>query len=852
MPSIDALVPVVAVADTDEVLVSQGGVARKATRAQVVAGLQPTLAVGPQTLLGRSNDGLGAPEEISIGTNLSLVSGQLSATASPFNIGLLPSGLSPAQFDAVAISQGSQNVQIPYGQFMSGLSSLHGVDVSGLTAVVTGAMVARSLADLAADAVAVESFGAVGDGTTDDTEAIAAAVASGRPVRFAARTYIVNGQFTIATAGVVLLGVPGATTLRRLNQVGNGAWIAVQGDRFSAHGIVFDANNMAVTQDSWGVFVSSACTQTSFERCAFRNASGASLGSGLVFQASDPQQCRHTVRDCEASGNAVHGIWVQACRGVLVAGCLTYGNGSYGINVDFNDPTFVQKARFVQVSGNRAWNNTRGIAVGNFNQSNTQPPVWGNANPDAVDILVVGNVCHGNTAYGIAASGQGLIIADNLICDNALGSVSGAGLLANVSYSRLSGNLISGASAYGIDVGGSIYSEITGNVVSGAGIGINCGGSTAVRVTSNTLRGNTLWAVLANNVETDGHGNNFGIACSLLALTGNWIELPSATAGGMLLLDGPQNVLVERNITVGGASGLVTNCLWPNTDSIRVVGNVWNLGSGQSVAVTVNGVVQQLVYPDISDEITITSAPAGVQSTVSAYQAQMAGQVAFVKIAASGAGYSHALVSIGGMGSGAFARAVISAGAIIGVVVTSTGSGYGPIGATVPVTISGDGTGAIAIGYVSVPIADARRLTVRCGVPVHFARAGSIPLQDNWTGTDLDIPAGAEVVWVGTSGHWQAVRFNSTDQIDSDGAGGTVIRSGVGGDVILRPQGSGQVRLSSDASVIGCVSAVGHGSPVGSVIAPPGSDYRNLDGGVGATFWIKRSGTDANGWSAVA
>ena len=42
------------------------------------------------------------------------------------------------------------------------------------------------------------------------------------------------------------------------------------------------------------------------------------------------------------------------------------------------------------------------------------------------------------------------------------------------------------------------------------------------------------------------------------------------------------------------------------------------------------------------------------------------------------------------------------------------------------------------------------------------------------------------------------------------------------------------------------------GAPQGKAAAPPGSDYRNLDGGTGATLWVKTIGTGASGWVAVA
>jgi hypothetical protein len=203
-----------------------------------------------------------------------------------------------------------------------------------------------------------------------------------------------------------------------------------------------------------------------------------------------------------------------------------------------------------------------------------------------------------------------------------------------------------------------------------------------------------------------------------------------------------------------------------------------------------------------------------VQSIVSAYQAVAEGQLTFVRVTAGGQGYTQASVTVAGAGTGARASAFVSGGAVIGIAVTAAGGGYGAIGAQVPITISGDGSGASAVGYASAPLSEERQLRVRCNSTVVFSRVGSSPLQENWTLADLTVPANGDVDWVATWGMWRAVR--------------------------------------ATPALAGCTSASGQGSPEGVVAAPPGSDYRNLAGGAGATLWIKRSGTDATGWSAVA
>ncbi len=153
MPTIDQLAPATAASDTDELLASQNGIARKVTRAQVVAGLQPQLAVASGTLLGRSSTGLGDPEQLSVGANLVLNGGTLAATASPFRMAQLPAGTVPAAGDFVPLAQSGTNVAVSYAQFASGLGKVSGIDASAMT-VTTSGVGSQSLAAFAAASLA--------------------------------------------------------------------------------------------------------------------------------------------------------------------------------------------------------------------------------------------------------------------------------------------------------------------------------------------------------------------------------------------------------------------------------------------------------------------------------------------------------------------------------------------------------------------------------------------------------------------------------------------------------------------------------------------------------------------------
>jgi hypothetical protein len=153
MPTIDQLAPATAASDTDEMLVSQNGIARKITRAQILAGVQPEIALASGVLLGRASSGTGAPESLEIGANLQLSGGMLSATAQPYSVAALPAGTVPVAADLVPLAQGGANIAVPYAQFMSGIPGVSNLDASKMLVTPTGTGVGTTLADFASGAM---------------------------------------------------------------------------------------------------------------------------------------------------------------------------------------------------------------------------------------------------------------------------------------------------------------------------------------------------------------------------------------------------------------------------------------------------------------------------------------------------------------------------------------------------------------------------------------------------------------------------------------------------------------------------------------------------------------------------
>ena len=79
-------------------------------------------------------------------------------------------------------------------------------NISNSTAIATGSTTARSLANRFADVANVRDFGAVGNGVTDDTAAIQAALNTGRNAYMPSGTYLISSGLSIIIAGQNIIG----------------------------------------------------------------------------------------------------------------------------------------------------------------------------------------------------------------------------------------------------------------------------------------------------------------------------------------------------------------------------------------------------------------------------------------------------------------------------------------------------------------------------------------------------------------------------------------------------------------------------------------------------------------------
>ena len=823
MPTIDDLPNAVSVSDLDEMALSQNSVTRKATRSQLLSGVQTALALPPNSLLGRVSSGIGSPESVAIGANLSLTNGTLSAPSS-YNVGSLPMALPPSAEDLVPLGQEGKNVVTDFRTFMGGLSAIAGIDGSNLVVRSKNAPNSRTLAALTSDFLSIESFGAVGDGMADDTVAFQAAIQSGQPIRLSSAIYIVNGP-VYAACSIWWFGVAGGTVIRRAHVSAQQVWIELAGHDVHIDGVDFDQAQLAQSQSPC-IQVDTQCLNSVFDRCRFRNAG---LGSGLRLLAGT-NSC-HKIQNCWFSANDLHGADISGTGQVTFVSSVFDSNGGNGVNVAPETAISLAYGTFSQ--------NTTGICVGAWNES---APAAGTSSL----CVVTNNICFNNRTWGIAVGGFAALVQANTLSGNGLHNVGGGGVLARLGASKVSENVIS-ASYSAIDARSSWGSQFCDNHITGSVCGFRLGGCSNIAVKNNFIMTNQ-WGVDVTAIEPTLSFTPTGA----VSLCENWIGFTSALGGGVFVHDGCSNIAVVDNDFNGWGSATESQALWLHTDRAIVSRNRWNNVTRDEIeGISVSG-LSTLVLPDVSDGGLVLSAESPVQSILSSHQLDTIGQIGFIRVTAGGAGYTGAQVSIHGAGTGATASAVVNNGQVVWITVSNPGSGYGALGASASVNVSGDGDGATATAYVGLPVLDGRKLSLSCNCPVSFGAQGSTPAQENWTGYAASVPALGSLKLEGAFGAWRLSSFDSSDYLLPTGDGGMLLQSVGGGDVKLRPSSGGAIHISDANELVGYTCSVGRGSPMGVVSAPPGSEFRNLDGGAGNTMWVKQTGNDANGWVAIA
>jgi parallel beta-helix repeat protein len=444
-----------------------------------------------------------------------------------------------------------------------------------------GGTAARTVSARFGDALNVKDFGARGDGVTDDTAAIQAALdfvlATNRRIAIPSGTYTV-GALTISYAMELRLD-KGATL--KLKTGANANLLTVAASDVTIRGGTLDGNK--ANQTANGI----AIAATTVDRVLIEDVTiKDTLSYGVRLQDGDDL----IVRNCRLTATKDTGIQFF-CTGKSVNRALACGNvvdrsddASYdGGCVKMTNTSGGTTFKFVEcrIAGNRAT-----MATAPTGTDVVALEIWCGGLLAAQSCAIVGNTVHGGD-FGISLNGN----VGGLIEGNSVFGSLGIGLeLADSPYSSIAGNAVDGNTNLGVGIaanGASVHPSVIGNSVKNVKTAANTQQGIYIGDASSgaLISGNNLYnagaymielnavggAVISGNV-LDGNG-----ACDTaiivinagdVAITGNRIKsfingvqitVNTATTQDRIIVanndtQGVSNTL-QKNLSGGGALG---------------------------------------------------------------------------------------------------------------------------------------------------------------------------------------------------------------------------------------------------------------------------------------------------------
>lgn len=407
-------------------------------------------------------------------------------------------------------------------------------------------------ADTDATPVSVTRYGAVGDGVTDDTAAIRAAIAgaNGRPILFPVGTYNISGQLSIPS-GTTLLG---HGRLSEIRQVTTAPFVMLHSDGSSditVRGLFLNGNR-------------------SNRQSGTTESVGDGTSKAIWFRAPDSAPCRNIViEDVQVENMGDVGIMLFNVEHITIDRCRVHDTRRDGIDVWFN-------CRYVTITDcvvTECGDDCLSFA-GDLSGHVGAGPVR--------DVTVVGGVLsqRSDTVYGRGVWIGGV---DNLTLTGVVvADTHGHGIMVDQSYvagypsNRV---VISNCVVEGGGDSSNLHSGISiikGNDVVVQGCVVKDGYSNGIVVSAAALR-----VVLQNNTVTGGgHTAADGIECAApgAMITGN--KITGTPAYGIFLNGASDSVVTGNYLGDIGTSGAQTAIRVENTARAMVTNNNIVKGSG--------------------------------------------------------------------------------------------------------------------------------------------------------------------------------------------------------------------------------------------------------------------------------
>ena len=468
----------------------------------------------------------------------------------------------------------------------------------------TGAVQTNVEAKLA-QTVSVNDFGAVGDGVTDDTAAIQAAIDASEVVEFPKATYAITSTITIPSDRLLLgktaiikrkTGSIAFDMFQNSDQVGGNANIKVR-DLFINGNAVADGFSPVNPADRFsGISFINVTGNSEITGCTVVETINNETGAGIyVYDCSDVLVQNNIGYDNDRTfiyyrngarnkfirnicyDNAGSGISGKDCESAEFEGNQTYNNGSAGNFSGLNASCL--RARVI---GNLSYSNTgAGIAIGETSSA------------DGSDAKVIGNICRLNTLEGIYIENSARVsVIGNQVHDNVRNNIR---VRTQAIYCTIMGNTVNGGSgvgASGITLDGGIGHKVIGNTVSGAySSGIYIGATALNAVVSE----NTCF----DNCVTSAANAGIFLQSATGCIISNNRCYDSAGAGGtqttgIQMVGGSSNTVTNNDVSGNKTNGIlnVSNPIYSRrlnkigTDPIS--GNFFTVSAGASYLVVNN------------------------------------------------------------------------------------------------------------------------------------------------------------------------------------------------------------------------------------------------------------------------
>jgi nitrous oxidase accessory protein NosD len=453
------------------------------------------------------------------------------------------------------------------------------------------------------------TYGAVGNGVTNDAAAIQAAINALSPsvggvVIFPAGTYLIGSAIEITRSSVTLRGSRGAIIKLANSAVGTLAYgsmiVAFQKLNLTIEGLAIDGNkanndindnygNGINIYDCQRVTVANNhiynCPRDGITISDHTRLDPAALGNEDIIVANN------VISSCGSTSQTTggEGILVVQGNGVIISNNLCRDNKYRGIEVETLASTVDYRGCVnITVENNICNDNTvTGIGINGPSR-----------------LLVVGNICEGNNEYGIRVNSATVVASSNIIIsDNRIDNSTTGKCISIENYEQLtvSGNITSGGvnGLYLTDVEDILAS---GNVISGSrqhGVLFNAGTNQNIIFNGNLIRasgqqiantydniqGTAIYCVLSGN-RIDGTSARYGINASGSSWTviGNALDnsgttgiINDTTSGGARTRDNGGYIteaLGTATITSGSTSVVITHgcSRTPPIGSITVIG----------------------------------------------------------------------------------------------------------------------------------------------------------------------------------------------------------------------------------------------------------------------------------------